>query len=589
MNLEAWIAVAVVALVIALLVFTRFAADVVLVAGVTLLLVSGVLSPAEALAGLSNEGMATVAVLYVVAAGLRETGAVAWLVQGVLGRPRSLFNAQLRLMTPVAAASGFMNNTPVVAMFLPAVIDWARQNRLPVSRLLIPLSYASILGGTCTLIGTSTNLVVNGLLTSHAGLPGLGMFDITRVGLPAALIGIAYLMLLGRWLLPDRRPVMDPQDDPRRYTVEMLVQSSSPLAGKSVEEAGLRHLPGMYLVEIERDGEVIPAIAPHQRLKGGDRLVFAGILDSVVDLQRFRGLVPATDQVFKLDVPRPERSLVEAVVSDSGPLVGKSIREGRFRNLYNAAVIAVARNGERVQKKIGDIVLRPGDTLLLEADPSFVERQRNSRDFFLVSRLENSHPLRHERAVTALLILAAMVVAVSAGWVSMLQGALVAAGFMLVTRCVTGGAARAAVDWQVLIAIAASFGLGSALEKTGAAQHIAEQLIALAQGSPWGTLAVVYLVTMLFTELITNNAAAVLVFPIALSTSQSLGVNFLPFAITIMMAASASFSTPIGYQCNLMVYGPGGYRFTDYFRVGIPLNFLMAAVTIVIVPLVWGF
>jgi di/tricarboxylate transporter len=589
MNVDAWIAVAVVGLVIALLAFTRFAADVVLVAGVTLLLVSGVLTPGEALAGLSNEGMATVAVLYVVAAGLRETGAVAWLVQGVLGRPRNLFNAQLRLMTPVAAASGFMNNTPVVAMFLPAVIDWARQNRLPISKLLIPLSYASILGGTCTLIGTSTNLVVNGLLISHAGLPGLGMFDITRVGLPAALVGMAYLVLFGRWLLPDRRPVMDPQDDPRRYTVEMLVQPSSPLVGKSVEEAGLRHLPGMFLVEIERDGEVIPAIAPHHRLKAHDRLVFAGILDSVVDLQRFRGLVPATDQVFKLGVPRPERSLVEAVVSDSGPLVGKSIREGRFRNLYNAAVIAVARNGERVQKKIGDIVLRPGDTLLLEADPSFVERQRNSRDFFLVSRLENSHPLRQEQAVTALAILAAMVVVVSVGWVSMLQGALVAAGLMLLTRCVTGGAARAAVDWQVLIAIAASFGLGSALEQTGAAQHIAEQLIALAQGSPWATLAVVYLVTMLFTELITNNAAAVLVFPIALSTSQNLGVSFLPFAIAIMMAASASFSTPIGYQCNLMVYGPGGYRFSDYFRVGIPLNFLIAAVTLVIVPLVWGF
>jgi di/tricarboxylate transporter len=489
----------------------------------------------------------------------------------------------------VAAASGFMNNTPVVAMFLPAVIDWARQNRLPVSKLLIPLSYASILGGTCTLIGTSTNLVVNGLLISHAGLPGLGMFDISRVGLPAALIGIAYLLLLGRWLLPDRRPVMDPQDDSRRYTVEMLVQSASPLVGKSVEEAGLRHLPGMYLVEIERDGEVFPAIAPHQRLKADDRLVFAGILDSVVDLQRFRGLVPATDQVFKLDVPRPERALVEAVVSDSGPLVGKSIREGRFRNVYNAAVIAVARNGERVQKKIGDIVLRPGDTLLLEADPSFVERQRNSRDFFLVSRLENTHPLRHERALAAMAILAAMVAVVSVGRVSMLQGALVAAGLMLVTRCVTGGAARAAVDWQVLITIAASFGLGSALEKTGAAQHIAENLIALAQGSPWGTLAVVYLVTMLFTELITNNAAAVLVFPIALSTSASLGVSFMPFAIAIMMAASASFSTPIGYQCNLMVYGPGGYRFTDYFRVGIPLNLLMAAVSLAIVPRVWGF
>jgi di/tricarboxylate transporter len=589
MSLEAWIALAVVVLVIGLLAFTRFAADVVLVAGVTLLLLSGVLTPGEALAGLSNEGMATVAVLYVVAAGLRETGAVAWLVQGVLGRPRNLFNAQLRLMAPVAAASSFMNNTPVVAMFLPAVIDWARQNRLPVSKLLIPLSYASILGGTCTLIGTSTNLVVNGLLISHAGLPGLGMFDIAWVGLPAALVGIAYLVLLGRWLLPDRRPVMDLRDDARRYTVEMLVQPASPLAGKSVEEAGLRHLPGMYLVEIERDGEVFPAVAPHHRLKPNDRLVFAGILDSVVDLQRFRGLVPATDQVFKLGGSRPERALVEAVVSDSCPLVGKSIREGRFRNIYNAAVIAVARNGERVQKKIGDIVLRPGDTLLLEADPSFVERQRNSRDFFLVSRLENVHPLRHERALAAVAILTGMVVVVSAGWVSMLQGALVAAGLMLVARCTTGGVARTAVDWQVLVTIAASFGLGAALEKTGAAQAIAESVIALAQGSPWGTLVVVYLLTMLFTELITNNAAAVLVFPIALSTSESLGVSFMPFAIAIMMAASASFSTPIGYQCNLMVYGPGGYRFSDYFRVGMPLNLLVAAVSLAVVPLVWRF
>ena len=589
MSLEAWIALAVVVLVIGLLAFTRFAADVVLVAGVTLLLLSGVLTPGEALAGLSNEGMATVAVLYVVAAGLRETGAVAWLVQGVLGRPRNLFNAQLRLMAPVAAASSFMNNTPVVAMFLPAVIDWARQNRLPVSKLLIPLSYASILGGTCTLIGTSTNLVVNGLLISHAGLPGLGMFDIAWVGLPAALVGIAYLVLLGRWLLPDRRPVMDLRDDARRYTVEMLVQPASPLAGKSVEEAGLRHLPGMYLVEIERDGEVFPAVAPHHRLKPNDRLVFAGILDSVVDLQRFRGLVPATDQVFKLGGSRPERALVEAVVSDSCPLVGKSIREGRFRNIYNAAVIAVARNGERVQKKIGDIVLRPGDTLLLEADPSFVERQRNSRDFFLVSRLENVHPLRHERALVAVAILTGMVVVVSAGWVSMLQGALVAAGLMLVARCTTGGVARAAVDWQVLVTIAASFGLGAALEKTGAAQAIAESVITLAQGSPWGTLVVVYLLTMLFTELITNNAAAVLVFPIALSTSESLGVSFMPFAIAIMMAASASFSTPIGYQCNLMVYGPGGYRFSDYFRVGMPLNLLVAAVSLAVVPLVWRF
>jgi di/tricarboxylate transporter len=589
MSWEAWIAIAVVALVIGLLALTRYSADVVLVAGVTVLLLAGVLTPQQALSGLANEGMVTVAVLYVVAAGLRETGGIAWLVQGVLGRPRSLFSAQIRLMAPVAAVSGFLNNTPVVAMFLPAVIDWARQNRLSVSRLLIPLSYAAILGGTCTLIGTSTNLVVNGLMTAEAGLPSLAMFDITWVGLPAALVGMAYLVFLGRWLLPDRKPVMSDLDDPREYTVEMLVEPGSPLAGKTIEAVGLRHLPGMYLVEIERDGQVLPAIGPHQQLRAGDRLVFAGVVESVVDLQRFRGLVPASDQVFKLGVPRPERCLTEAVVSDSGPLVGKSIREGRFRNLYQAAVIAVARNGERLPGKIGDIVLRPGDTLLLEADPGFADRQRNSRDFFLVSRLPDSRPLRTDRAVVAIAILAGMVLAATFEWLPMLQAAMLAAGLMLVTRCLNGGAARSAVDWQVLITIAASFGLGHALETTGAARIIAENLIALAGGNPWLTLAVVYIVTMLFTELITNNAAAVLVFPIALSTSQALGVSFLPFAIAIMMAASASFSTPIGYQTNLMVYGPGGYRFTDYFKVGIPLNLLLAIVTITLTPLIWPF
>lgn len=589
MTWDAWLAIATVAFVIGSLALTKLAADLVLVAGVTFLLLTGVLAPAEALAGLSNEGMVTVAVLYVVAAGLRETGAMAWLAQGVLGRPKTLAGAQFRLMAPVMGMSAFLNNTPVVAMFLPAVNDWARRNRLPISKLLIPLSYASILGGTCTLIGTSTNLVVNGLMIEHGGLPGLGMFELTWVGLPAALIGMLYLILFGRWLLPDRKPVMSDLDDPREYTVEMLVEPGSPLAGKTIEEAGLRHLPGMYLLELERDGEVLPAIAPYQRLQSNDRLVFVGVVDSVLDLQRFRGLVPAGDQVFKLDVPRPERCLTEAVVSDSCPLIGKSIREGRFRNRYDAAVIAVARNGERIQGKIGDIVLRPGDTLLMEADPGFADRQHNSRDFFLVSRVPDSSPPRQNRALIAIAILAAMVLTVTLEWLPMLQASMAAAGLLLVTRCLNSAEARAAVDWKVLIAIAASFALGFALEKTGAARFVAENVVQLAQGDPWVTLAVIYLVTMLFTELITNNAAAVLMFPIALSTSQALGVSFMPFAIAIMMAASASFSTPIGYQTNLMVYGPGGYRFSDYFRIGIPLNLLMAVLTIAIAPLVWRF
>jgi di/tricarboxylate transporter len=278
---------------------------------------------------------------------------------------------------------------------------------------------------------------------------------------------------------------------------------------------------------------------------------------------------------------------LEAVISNSAPMVGKSVREGRFRSLYNAVIIAVARNGERIDKKIGDIVLQPGDTLLLEAAPEFAQAHRNSRDFFLVSRVENSNPPRHERALLAFGILVAMVGAVTLGWLSMLQAALLAAGLMLITRCITGNVARRSVDWQVLIVIAASFGLGRALEVTGAAESIATSLVALAGGDPYLSLVIIYLITMVFTELITNNGAAVLMFPIALATATGLDVNFSVFAICIMMAASASFATPIGYQTNLMVYGPGGYRFTDYFRIGIPLNLIMALVTLLIAPLVW--
>jgi len=586
---QAWATLAVVATILVLLMRTRVGPDIILLGGLTVLLTLGIVTPEGALHGLANEGMVTVGVMYIVVAGLSETGGMAWIVRGLLRRPRSLLGAQVRMMTPVAALSGFMNNTPLVAMFIPAIADWARHHRLSVSKLMIPLSYAAVLGGTCTLIGTSTNLVVNGLLIEETGEPAMGMFEIAWIGLPTALVGMAYILLFSRLLLPDRRPVMAQLQDPREYTVEMLVEPGSPLVGKTIEEAGLRHLEGMFLAEIEREGQVLPAVGPQERLKENDRLLFVGIVESVIELQRIRGLKPATDQVFKLHAPRTQRTLVEAVVSNSCRLVGASIREGQFRSVYNAVVIAVARNGERIRKKIGDIVLRPGDTLLLEATPAFLAQHRNSRDFFLVSRVENSTPLRHERAVVAVGILAVMVTVVTLGWLSMLNASMLAAGLMILTRCCSGSLARRTVDWSVLLTIAAALGIARALETTGAAETIAHKIIGMAGGDPWLTLAAVYGATMLFTELITNNAAAALIFPIAMATAESLGVNFRPFVLAIMMAASASFSTPIGYQTNLMVYGPGGYRFTDYFRIGIPLNLLAWATAVTIIPRVWPF
>lgn len=590
MSWDAYITLAIVLLVLAALIWNRVGADVVMVGGVVLLMLTGVLDKEAALAGMSNPGMVTVAVLYVVVAGLQETGAIAWLGQYLLGKPRSVPLAQARLMIPIALMSGLLNNTPLVAMMVPALHEWTRKFSLSVSKFLIPLSYASILGGTLTLIGTSTNLVVNGLWIAE-GNKGFGIFAITPIGAICLLVGIIYMLTIGRRLIPDRKPPISLEDDPRSYTVEMEVDDKGPLIGKTIEQAGLRHLPGLFLVELDRGGQIIPAVSPHERLEAGDNLVFAGVLESIVDLHKMRGLRPATNQVFKLGGPRERRTLIEAVVSDTCPIVGQTIRRGRFRSRYNAAVIAVARNGERLKGKIGDIVLQAGDTLLIEGRPSFVEQHRNSRDFFLVSSVENSNPPRHNRAIAAMLILVAMVLvaAFEPFGLTMLHAAMIAAGAMLFMRCINAERARSSVDWQVLIVIAAALGLGQAMQQSGLAAFLAEHAVALSGGSPWLTLAVMYLVTMCLTEMITNNAAAALVFPIAMGVAADLGVRPEPFVFAVMMAASASFSTPIGYQTNLMVMGPGGYRFTDFTRVGLPLNVLMWLTCSLMIPVIYGF
>ncbi len=587
MTWDAWFVLAVISLCFGLLATNRFSPDLILMGGVTLFLVSGIISPSQALAGFSNEGMVTVAVLYIVVTGIRETGGINWIVQSVLGVPKSLANAQMKVMAPVAALSAFLNNTPVVAVFIPAIEDWAKRHRISVSKLMMPLSYAAIAGGTCTLIGTSTNLVINGMVITETTHSQFGIFDLAWVGIPITIVVFAYVLITQSWLLPERRPAVGKYSDVREYTVEMLVEAGSPLVGKSIEQAGLRQLPGLYLIEIERNGKILTAVPPDEILLGDDQLVFVGVVDSVIDLQRIAGLKPATNQVFKLDSHIDKRCLTEAVISNTSPLVGKTVREGHFRSIYNAAIIAVARNGEKISQKIGNIKLRAGDTLLMVSNPAFVEQQHNSRDFYLVSGLPDSQPIRHKLAPLALMILFVMVMTVALGLLSMLKAAMLAAGLMIITRCTTGRIARRAVDWQVLIVIAASFGIASALQNSGAASTIAQWGISLSQGNPLLALTFVFVLTSIFSSIATNNAAAVIMFPIALSTSESLGISLLPFAVVIMVAASASFATPIGYQTNLMVFGAGGYHFKDYFYFGAPLTVIVGIVTITIVPWVW--
>ncbi|MEN1706178.1 MAG: SLC13 family permease, partial [Planctomycetota bacterium] len=516
-------------------------------------------------------------------------------------RPRTRTLALARLMLPITAISGLVNNTPIVAMMIPALRDWTRQHGFSASTFMIPLSYAAILGGTCTLIGTSTNLVVHGEWTATGNDP-LGLFSIALIGVPVACVGLLYMLTIGQRLLPKRAPVLSSSGDARAYTVEMTVAAGGPLPGKTIEQAGLRHLPGLYLAEVERGGAILAAVGPDEVLQADDRLVFVGDVTSVVDLQKIRGLEPATNQVVKLDEPRPSRVLVEAVVSNSHPLIGRTIRAGRFRSRYNAVVIAVARNGEQIRRKIGDIVVRSGDVLLLEAPRQFLSENKNTRDYYLVSEVSDSAPTRHNRAVISILILLGMVLIATIQPVlpiptvsgqplklGMLHAAVIAAGFMLITRCCSGWQARKSVDWIVLVTIAASLGLGKAMETSGAADAIGTLITTVAGSNPFIAIVLIYIMTTLLTELVTNNAAAVLMFFVAQSAAIELGVQFEPFVFAIMMAASASFSSPLGYQTNLMVMGPGGYKFTDYVRVGLPLNVISCTLTCLIAPLTFGF
>lgn len=600
MNWEAWAALIIIALVLYTLARNLAGADVVMMGAVAIVITLSLFSdrfpsPTEAAAIFGNEGLLTVAMLFVVAAGLTETGALRLFTERFLGRPRTLPAAQFRLLLPVVSISAFLNNTPVVAMFIPVVTEWCRRIGISSSKLLIPLSYGAVLGGVCTLIGTSTNLVVQSLMIeaqkTDPTMPILGMFTLTPIGVPVAIAGCAFMLLTSGRLLPSRRAASAHLENAREYTIEMEVESGSAIDGVTIEAAGLRHLPGLYLTAIERHGLRRVPIPPDEVLRGADQLTFVGVVESVRDLQRVRGLIPATNQVTKLGSPRHARFLAEAVVSPASPVVGRSIREGRFRSRYEAVVIAVHRNGERLDQKIGDIVLRPGDTLLLETTRRFMRQQRNSRDFFLVSNVPDSQPLRQDRAWMAILVMAVMIALITFEdftGIRTFHAALLAAVMMGLTRCLSAEQARRSIDWATLVAIGAALVLGRATESSGLAAATASALLGGLQPlGPVAVLAGVYLMTLVFTEVVTNNAAAALTFPIAHAAATAMDVNFLPFAVVVAIAASAGFATPLGYQTHLMVYGVGGYRFSDYLRIGVPMDILAMAITLALVPLVF--
>jgi di/tricarboxylate transporter len=589
MAWEIWFTLAIVVIVLATLAATPAPTEVVLLGAMIALSIAGVVTPSEALSGFSSPGVMTVAALYVVVAGLRDTGAIAWFSQLVLGRPKTLRSAQLKLFGATGVLSSVINNTPVVAMFIPIAQDWASRYGFAISRLLLPMNNVVILAGLCTLIGTSTNLAVYGLLIQTKPDAQIGLFDLAPVGVPLALAGVVYSLVLSRKLLPDRRGPMEQLENAREYAFEVRIHGGGPLVGKSIAEVGLRSLKSAFVLDIQRDDRLLTSVGPDEVLRADDRLTCVGIVDAIKDLRRMPGLTIAEDQDFKLDLKHSKRQLVELVMSPTSPLINHTVRESGFRHRYGAAILSISREGNRIPGKVGDIVFRPGDTLLVETSPDFVQKHRYSRDFLLVSAHWDSSPPDFRRAPLSLGLLVLMIVVATLEWVPLFEASFIAAGAMVATGCLSMHRATRSIEYHIVAGIAASFAMGVALTESGAASLLGGALVDFAAGNPYLSLAVLYVATVVVTELITNNAAGILMFPIGLAIAEAAGVNYMPYVIAVMVGASCGFITPIGYQTNLMVYGPGGYKFVDFVRFGLPLSVLCGIITLLIVPRVWPF
>ncbi|PWK50885.1 SLC13 family permease [Pleionea mediterranea] len=584
--MDAYIVLFAIAVCFLLLLWTRLEPELIFGGALLILLLAQVTSVESALSGFSNPGLITVGCLYVIGAGVRESGALKPLLSIITSGVKSKPQGVLKLTAPVALLSSVLNNTPIVAALIPEVSRWCKQKGWSNSSFLLPLSYAAILGGTCTLIGTSTNLLIYGFIQQSSFKDQLGFFDISVIGLPITILGIGYLIVFHKYIKPRNTP-RQALGRLREYSVEMIVKPDSPLIGKTLEQAELRNLHGLYLIEIIRGDLVMAAVGPATKLVENDRLIFTGLADSISDLLDINGLELAEKQVFKLTGNTGRARIVEAVVGQHNPLSGQSVKQGQFRKRYNAVIIAVVRNGQRVKMKTGDIILRPGDTLLMLARRSFVEQFYYSRDFLLVSGLDDLAFSKKGKAKRAWLSIAILIGLAVTGVVPIVVSAICSAAAMILFGCISFGRAKQSLDLQVLLTIAMAFGLGKVLNESGGAELMAGSILDAFGDHPLALLVAVYIITVILTEMVTNNAAAVISYSLVSGIVGALGYNLIPYAIAIMIAASASFISPMGYQTNLMVFSAGGYRFSDYLRLGIPLSILVGCVALLLIPQFW--
>ena len=583
-NLHAWITIVTVLGMFSILLFTKWRSDIVFLGAIGVLYVTGVLDAKEAFSGFSNTSVVTVGVLFVVVAGLMYTGVLQCIVRFLLGTPNSYSKAVTRLMLPVAVLSSFLSNTTVVSLFVNIVKMWSKKLGISPSKLLIPLSYASGMGGVCTLIGTPPNLIISGLYEEQTG-DAMNILSTTIPGLFCLAIGILSVIAMRR-LLPDRKVPERAFESTSEYTVEVQVPSDNPYIGKTLGEAGLFHVKGGSLVELHHFDDTPVPISEDEPVMGGDHLVYAGQIDELLELAYSHQLVSTDHHVFSYDDVDKTLRLRTAYITFSSSLIGKTVGDSSFEKDNNVMLAAVARSGERINEAPRNVVLKAGDTLLLVC-PKNINVNTSSLTNDLCFFDSDAVPNIGSGTIVSTIIMITMVVLSALGVLPLLQCAFLAAAAMLICRCCNMEQAMKAINWDILMVFAGSAVLGIAIQNTGIAERLANGILDVCGTNPIVVMTAICFVGTFATEFISNTAAGAMFFPIMYQAAEKLGYEPFPFLIALMISVSSSFATPIGSPTHMLVYGPGGYRFSDFMRIGLLMNIIILAANIFIVNIVY--
>ena len=583
-SLHAWITIVTVLTMFSVLLFTKIRSDLVFLGAIAILFVTGVLDAKEAFSGFSSTSVVVIGVLFVVVAGLTYTGVLQWIVKHLLGQPKSYKGAVIRLMLPVAALSSFLSNTTVVALFVNIVKMWSKKLGISPSKLLIPLSYASGMGGVCTLIGTPPNLIISGLYADQTGV-SMNVLATAIPGLFCLAVGVMSVIAMHK-LLPDRETPEDAFEDMSEFTVELLVPADNPNIGKRIAELGLKDIRGGRLIEMIHFDEIISPVPDDEPLMGGDRLIFAGQVDELLDLKDRYGFVNADQPVFTKGEERKERQLRTAYVALNSSLIHKKMCNTSFEKDNNMTLVAVARYGKRIEQSPHEVKLHAGDILLLECSPrmNINTDQLKSQLYFYDS---DQVPNIGSKTLLSSAIMIAMVVLSALKVLPLLECAFLAAIAMLVFRCCTSDQAMKSINWEILMVFAGSVVLGLAIQKTGIAERLAYGILDVCGTNPIIVMTAICFVATFITEFISNTAAGAMFFPIMYEAATQLGYEPYPFLIALMISVSSSFATPIGSPTHMLVYAPGGYRFSDFMRIGLLMNLIILAANIFIVNVVY--